>query len=103
PKYTFNVGADYHQPFADDKDAHVSANVAYSSGYYSDVALSQYSVIRPSVLTDFAIGAGRRDKAFDVSLIVKNLFDDRTPQARTWNTITPAVPRSYGIQFTGKL
>jgi iron complex outermembrane receptor protein len=103
PKYSFNVGADYHQPFAADKDAHVSANVAYSSSYYSDVALSQYSVIRPSVLADLAIGAGRRDKAFDVSLIVKNLFDNATPQARTWNTVTPAVPRSYGIQFTGKL
>ena len=50
-----------------------------------------------------AVGAGKRDKSFDVSLIVKNLFANQTPQARTWNTITPAVSRSFGIQFTGKL
>ena len=103
PKYTFNVGADYHQPFATDKDAHVSANLAYSSSYYTDVALSKYSVVGQSVLADFAVGAGKRDKSFDVSLIVKNLFANQTPQARTWNTITPAVSRSFGIQFTGKL
>jgi hypothetical protein len=55
------------------------------------------------VLTDFAIGAGKRDKSFDVSLIVKNLFDNQTPQARTWTSITPAVPRTFAVQLTGKL
>jgi outer membrane receptor protein involved in Fe transport len=103
PKYTFNVGADHHVPFAGDKDAHVSANVAYSSSYYSDVALSRYSIVGQSVLADLAVGAGRRDKSFDVSVIVKNLFGNQTPQARTWNTVTPAVPRSFALQFTGKL
>ena len=103
PKYTFNIGADYHQPFGNEKDAHVSANVAYSSSYYSDVALSSYSVIRPQYLTDLSLGAGRRDKSFDLSLLVKNLFDSRVPQAITWDTITPAVPRTWGIQLSGKL
>ncbi len=103
PRYTFNVGADYHQPFAGDKDAHVSANLACSSGYYSDVALSRYSLVGRSALADLAVGAGKRDKSFDVSVIVKNLFGNQTPQSRTWNTITPAVPRSFGLQFTGKL
>lgn len=103
PRFTFNVGADWHQPFGGDKDAHVSANVAYSSRYYTDVALSQFSVVGRSVLTDFALGAGKRDKSFDVSLIVKNLFDNQTPQARTWTSITPAVPRTFAVQLTGKL
>jgi len=103
PRFTFNVGADWHQPFAADKDAHVSANLAYSSKYYSDVALSRYSVVGQSLLADLAVGAGKRDKSFDVSLIVKNLFGNETPLAKTWNTVTPAVPRTFGLQFTGKL
>ena len=86
-----------------DKDAHVSANVAYSTKYNSDVSLSQYAVVGESALVDFAIGAGKHDKTFDVSLVVKNLFNNQTPTARTATSITPAVPRTWGIQFTGTL
>ena len=103
PKYTFNVGADYRQPLVGDKEGHVSANVAYSSSYNSDVSLSRYAVIGQSALVDFALGAGKHDKSFDVSLVVKNLFNNQTPTARTATSITPAVPRTYGIQFTGTL
>ncbi len=52
---------------------------------------------------DLAVGAGKHDKSFDVSFIVKNVFNNATPQSRTWNSITPATPRVWGIQFTGKL
>ena len=103
PRFTFNVGADYRQPLTADKDAHVSANVAYSTKYNSDVSLSQYAVVGASALVDFALGAGKRDKTFDVSLVVKNLFNNQTPSARSATSITPAVPRTYGIQFTGTL
>ena len=103
PRLAFNVGADYRQPLTPDKDAHVSANVAYSSPYNSDVSLSKYAVVGQSVLADLALGAGKHDKSFDVSLIVKNLFNNQTPSARTWTSITPAAPRTFGIQFTGKL
>lgn len=103
PRFTFNVGLDYGQPVLADKLAHVSANVAYSSRYNTDVALSKYAVVGAQALVDLALGAGKRDKSFDVSVIVKNLFDNQTPQSRTWNSLTPATPRTYGIQFTGKL
>ncbi len=103
PRFTFNVGADYNQPVTADKVGHVSANVAYSSSYNTDVSLSKYAVVGAQALVDLAVGAGKRDKSFDVSLIVKNLFQNQTPQSRTWNSVTPATPRTYGIQFTGKL
>ena len=103
PKYSFNVGADYSQPITPSQDGHVSANVAYSSSFNSDVSLSQYAVVGQSVLADLAVGAGKHDKSFDVSLIVKNLFNNQTPTARTWTSITPATPRTLAIQFTGKL
>src|SRR6202000_3525210 len=103
PKFSFNVGADYAQPINADKDAHVSANVAYSSSFNSDVSLSRYAVVGQSVLADLAVGAGKHDKSFDVSLIVKNAFDNQTPTARTWTSITPATPRTFALQFTGTL
>jgi len=103
PRFTFNIGADYNRPVTADKDAHVSANLAYSSSYNSDVSLSKYAVVGSQALVDLAVGAGKHDKTFDVSLIVKNLFNNQTPQARTWNSITPGNPRTYGIQFTGRL
>ena len=60
-------------------------------------------MVGAQALVDLAVGAGKRDKSFDVSVIVKNLFDNQTPQATTWNSITPTIPRTFGIQFTGKL
>jgi len=103
PRFSFNVGADYHQSITADKEAHVSANVAYSSKFNSDVSLSNYAVVGQSALVDFSIGAGKHDRSFDVSLVVKNLFNNQTETARTATSITPAVPRTYGIQFTGTL
>jgi iron complex outermembrane receptor protein len=38
-----------------------------------------------------------------LSLIAKNLFNNSTPQAITWDSYTPAVQRWLGLQFSGKL
>jgi outer membrane receptor for ferrienterochelin and colicin len=103
PKYTFNIGGDYRLPVRGDKEFHTSANVAATSSYYSDNSLSAYSVIPKNVSVDWAIGLGNRNKSFDVSLVVKNLFDDDTPRSKTWNSYTPAIPRSFGVLFTSKL
>ncbi|WP_199758627.1 TonB-dependent receptor [Aquabacterium soli] len=102
-KYTFNVGADYRRPVFGDKTFHTSFNTAYSSKFNSDAALSTYAWIPSNWKTDFSIGLGRRDNGFDVSLIVKNLFNDDTPQVQTWNSYTPGEPRWFGIQISGKL
>jgi len=103
PRFTFNVGADYRLPLWSDKELHTSANVAATSAYYSDNSLSSYSVIPKNMLVDWAIGLGNRNKSFDVSLLVKNVFDDDTPRSKSWNSYSPAIPRSVGILFTGKL
>jgi len=103
PKLSFNVGADYRRPVFAEHEFHTSANVAFASSYYSDTALSSYSVIPKSWTVDYAIGLGKRNKSFDVSLLVSNLFNDQTRQTQTWNSYTPALPRTFGIQFTGKL
>ncbi|CAL94964.1 TonB-dependent receptor [Azoarcus olearius] len=102
-KYTFSVGAEYRRPVLGDKEFHTSFNTYYTSKFNSDNTLSSYGWIDAHSTTDFSIGLGRRDKSYDVTLLVKNLFDDDTPLAKTWNTYVPAPPRWVGIVFSGKL
>lgn len=102
-RYTLNVGAEYRVPVFNQLQAHGSFNAAFQSGYFSDANLSAYSWIPKHWNTDASIGIGRRDQKFDVSLIVKNLFDDDTPQNQTLSTYVPAIPRWFGIQFSGKM
>lgn len=102
-RYMLNIGAEYRVPVFNQLQAHGSFNSAFQSGYYSDANLSAYSWIKKHWTTDASIGIGRSDQKFDVSLIVKNLFDDDTPQNQTLSTYVPAIPRWFGIQFSGKM
>lgn len=101
-KYSFNIGADYRLPVFDSKEFHINLNAQYNSKFNSDNSLSTYGWVEGRTLVDFAIGIGSANQTFDVSLIVKNLFDDDTPSTRTWNSYTPAVPRWAGITFSGR-
>jgi outer membrane receptor protein involved in Fe transport len=100
-RFSFNIAPDVRIPFAGDKNIHASFNTAFISRYKSDNSLSEYSWIPAHSVTDLAVGFGKQ--RFEVNLIVKNLFNDRTAQTYTWNSYTPAVPRWIGVQFTGKL
>ncbi|MBS0348437.1 MAG: TonB-dependent receptor [Proteobacteria bacterium] len=102
-KWNFNIGADYRRPVFGDKEFHASFNTVYYSRANSDNSLSSYSWIPDYSITDLAIGIGRADKSYDVSLLVKNAFGDSTPLSATWNSYTPALPRWVGVMFTGKL
>lgn len=102
-KFTFNVGADYRHPVWGNKELHGSFNTAYNSRYNSDNALSNYGWIGASSITDLSLGLGTRSQSFDVSLLIKNVFNNDTPLTRTWNTYTPAVPRWFGVVVSGKL
>jgi outer membrane receptor for ferric coprogen and ferric-rhodotorulic acid len=101
-KYSFNIGADYRLPIGNGKEFHTNLNAQYNSKYNSDNSLSSYGWIEGRTLVDFGIGIGNADQTFDVSLIVKNLFDDDTPSTRTWNSYTPANPRWAAISFSGR-
>lgn len=107
PKFSFNVGSEYRVPVSGDKVFHTDANVAYNTSFLSDNALSRYSRIPGSATVDFGLGLGKRDGKYDVSFIVKNLFNDDTPVARVPSTsaatYTLPVPRSFALQFISKL
>jgi hypothetical protein len=100
-KVSFNIAPDVRIPLSGDKNVHASFNTAFISRYQSDNSLSAFSWIPAHSVTDLAVGIGKQ--RFEVNLIVKNLFDDRTHQTNSWNSYTPAVPRWVGIQFSGKL
>jgi iron complex outermembrane recepter protein len=102
-RFTFNIGAEYRRPVWGNKEFHTDFNTAFTSGYKSDNALSDYSWIKKNSVTDLGVGISTKNQAFDVSLLVKNAFNDDTPSARTWNSYTPAVERWFGVVFSGKL
>ena len=90
-------------PFSEKLEFQTSANAAWQSKFNSDVALSSYAWIPARTLVDFSVGLGGRDGKFDVSFLLKNALDDDTNVSQTWNTYGPAVPRWWGVVFSGRL
>ncbi len=102
-KYAFNLGVDFRVPLSERLEFHTSANAAYQSKFNSDASLSSYAWIPDRTLVDLALGVGSRSGSFDVSLLLKNALDDDTVLGQTWNSFTPAVPRWWGVVFSGRL
>ena len=62
----------------------------------------EYSYTPGYSRTDASIGLSSQDGNLDVSLIVKNAFDDRTHE-EGWVSYAPwPYPRWIGVVFTGK-
>jgi iron complex outermembrane recepter protein len=102
-KYTFDVDVSFRRTVFQEKDFFASVDTSFTSDYNSDVAaLSAYAWIPAHSSTDVSIGVGRSDRKFDLSLLVKNAFNDQTPLAQTWDSYTPAPPRWTGVMMTGK-
>jgi outer membrane receptor protein involved in Fe transport len=109
-KFTFNIGPEFRIPtqalglsWAGNTEFHTSFNTSFTSRYNSDTTLSSYSLIPSNSYTDFAIGVGRRDKLFDFSFVSKNIFNNTTPNAITWNSYSPGIPQWFGVMVSGKL
>ncbi len=101
-KWTVNLGVEYRVPVFSSAEFHSSFNTAYTSDYLNADDLSSYTYTPGYSRTDASIGVGSLDGELDVSLIVKNAFDDRTHE-RGWNSYSPwPYPRWIGVVFTGK-
>lgn len=101
-KWTANLGVEYRVPFSTSAEFHTSFNTAYWSDYLNADDLSDYSYFPSGLRTDASIGISTQDGAYDVSLIVKNAFDDRTHEDG-WTSYAPwPYPRWVGVAFTGK-
>ena len=97
------MGADYRFPITEEHSIRASVNTAFYSKYKSDNSLSDFSWIPAHSTTDLSVGLIREGERFNVSLLVKNLFNDKTHQTQTWNSYTPAVPRWFGVQLSSKV
>lgn len=101
-KWTVNFGLEYRVPVFAAAEFHTSFNTAYWSDYLNTDDLSEYSYFPSGARTDASIGLSSQDGNLDVSLIVKNAFDDRTHE-EGWTSYAPwPYPRWFGIVFTGK-
>ena len=98
-----NLGVDYRVAIYRGYAIRVSSNTAFNSRFNSDVALSSYAWVPSSTITDFQIGFSRLDNKFDIGVVAKNLFNDDTVLARTWNSYTPPVQRWIGVIASGRL
>ena len=77
--------------------------MAYTGKFNSDVSLSKYAVVGQGAVADLSFGVGKHDKTFDASIILKNALNNKTPTAVSATSVTPSQPRTWAIQFTGKL
>lgn len=98
--WTINYGAEYRLPVWS-TEFHASFNTAFSSDYLNADDLSSYSRVPSFSRTDFAIGLGKLNEGFDVTLVVKNAFDDDTHEIG-WNSYSPYPYRRWaGVTFSG--
>jgi outer membrane receptor protein involved in Fe transport len=101
-KVAFDVGIQYHRDVLNEKELRATLNTAYTSKFKSDNALSEYSWIPGTWITDATLSLGGVMGNWTAGVYVKNLFNDDTPRNRTWNAWAPQIPRQYGVNLTGR-
>lgn len=92
-KWTVNAGIEYRLPF-EKSDLHTSLNSAYLSSYNIGDTYSKYGVLPSYVITDFSIGLSGKSNEFDVSIVVKNIFDE-APHEIGWLSYQPFLQRRW--------
>jgi iron complex outermembrane receptor protein len=103
-RVTFDTDVAFRHAVFKGTDFFFSFDTSFTSAYNSDVTgLSSYAWIPAHSTTDFSIGLGASDHHFEVSLLIKNLFDDQSHLATTWDSYTPAPPRWVGVMANGTL
>lgn len=108
-KAIVNVGAQYAHPLPDGFLFHTDFNVAYRSRSNLDSTLSINGWQKGYEVTDVGVGIGRQNGSWDVSLIVKNLFNTNYALALSNYSATAPVteevgdPRFFGVVFRARL
>ena len=98
-----NLGLDYRLPIWRGYAIRASSNTAFNSRSNSDITLSSYAWVPASTITDLQIGFSRLDNKFDIGVLAKNVFNDGTVLAQTWNSYNPAISRWIGVIASGRL
>jgi outer membrane receptor protein involved in Fe transport len=102
-KWSFVAAADYVKPIYDKYEFHTSFTTSFQSGFNNADDLSQFGNVPSQSTTDAAIGVGTRNKMFDISMIAKNLFNNKVHEAG-WNSYNPnPYPVWWGVQLSGRI
>ena len=88
-----NAGAEYKYPLRQ-LDVRTSLNSAYISTYNIGDTYSTYGKLPSYVITDFSIGLASKGGEYDLSLIVKNIFDEN-PHEIGWTSYQPFLHRRW--------
>lgn len=102
-RLTYNLSAEHVVPVWGDKELHGGVNYNYVSTFNPSPTLSRYARQDGYGLTDLAVGVRTANKKFDVTLLVKNLFNTDYGSLYDWNSYSPSEPRWVGVSFTTKL
>lgn len=101
-KWNFNVGAEYQHLVLGDRTFHASFNTSYNSRYNNTDTLSSYGWVAGYSRTDAAVGITTASE-FDLSIVGKNVFDDRKHE-QGWTSYSPyPYPQWFGVTVSGKL
>ncbi len=92
-EWTVNAGAEYIYPL-NSLNVRSSLNAAYISTYNIGDTYSKYGDLPSYVITDFSIGLASKDGEYDLSLIVKNIFDE-APHEAGWTSYQPFLHRRW--------
>ncbi|RYY01941.1 MAG: hypothetical protein EOO53_15855 [Gammaproteobacteria bacterium] len=103
PKFSGNLFADFSYPISNGKLFHANVNYNYVTEFNNDPSLSRFATSGPYGIADISIGIGRQDRKFDVSLVVKNVFDEDTGFQTTWASYKPGIPRWVGVTLNAAL
>ena len=102
-KFTANAGAEYRLPLSDNLEVIFDGNDAYTTGYNIDTALSVYGRVQPYHVFDLGLGLGRRDRAWNVTLLVKNATNELAKNYGFSSGTNEVNPRWIGVGFNAHL
>lgn len=103
PKFSGNLFIDFSYPLSGGKLFHSNINYNYVTEFNNDPSLSRFAEAGPYGVADLSVGIGRQDRKFDISLVVKNAFDQDTGFNTTWSSYKPGIPRWVGITLDAAL
>ncbi|HEY8939137.1 MAG TPA: TonB-dependent receptor, partial [Cellvibrio sp.] len=92
-EWTVNAGAEYLYPL-NWANVRSSVNAAYISTYNIGDTYSTYGDLPSYVITDFSIGLASKNGEYDLSLVVKNVFDEN-PHEVGWTSYQPFLHRRW--------
>jgi iron complex outermembrane recepter protein len=101
-KWTFNLGAEYTRPVLGDKLFRTSFNTSFNSRFNNTDTLSSFGVYDAYSRTDASIGL-RFSNSFELGVVGRNVFDDRTHEEGFASFAPYPYPRWFGITVSGKL